>query len=120
MVRWHDWLCYAIYVVNGAHLTIKHYYYYTHRKLWAQLNLKHKPILAVSLLNNYKIVNVALPVTKRVRFHAHSIPFASATQLTQSSHLAHALCANKLLHKQSDFGHRAILIFGDQDVAGGV
>ncbi len=55
-----------------AQFTIKQFYYYTHRKLWAQLNLKHKPTLAVNLLNYYKIVNVALTVTKRVSFHAHS------------------------------------------------
>ncbi len=36
---------------------------------------------------------------------------ASTTQLTQPSYLAHALCANKLFHKQDVFGHRAILIF---------
>ncbi len=34
-----------------------------------------------------------------------------ATQLTFPSYLAHALCANKLFHKQGVFGHRAILIF---------
>ncbi len=36
---------------------------------------------------------------------------ASATQLTFLSYLPHALCANKLFHKQGVFGHRAILIF---------
>ncbi len=38
---------------------------------------------------------------------------------THPSYLAHALCVNKLFHKQRGFGHRAILIFGDRDVAGG-
>ncbi len=43
-----------------------------------------------------------------------------ATQLTVLPYLAHALCANKLFHKQGVFGHRAILIFSkDRDVAGG-
>ncbi len=41
-----------------------------------------------------------------------------ATQLTQPSYLAHALCANELFITTGVFGHRAILIFGDRDVVG--